>query len=747
MKYKKTLLSSFISTLAILSTSQTLHAASTTDQAPKKRSALMEEVMVTAQKKAIAESAQDVPVAISAYSGDKVEAMFATNISDIGLTSPNVSLTPLFPGVGNFSIRGMGTGGQSIPSSDPAVGIVVDGISYGTIYGVLFDVFDLESIEILRGPQGTLFGRNVTGGVVSVRTSRPTDEFQGKIKATLGSHDTRDLMATVSGPLNDSWSAKLAVLAKDHGDYWDYEFQSGGIGKSETLVIRPALKYSGQGWDMTAIAEYGDIDSDGTALRNFWVDGVERGRYSDNQSTQDEDGLFDQEWTNLSLEANIDLWSGVVTTVVGFRELEQQQFFDIDGVPASDRFHFAPGTNMEQDQFSIESRWAGSISDTTYLTTGIYYFQQEYDYRERRFVANALDLKGSSNIQHDTFALFGQVNFALTDNLTLTLGGRYSQESKDADIGVIGDPNGVGDCQRVTSTPFDRSAGTFNDCAYAFSDSEDWSNFTPKLALDWRPNDNLLLYASYTRGFKSGGYNTRFTDTTLVTNPPLDLEPNSTPGPYDEEVVDAYEIGMKSDWMNGRIRLNVALFYNEYEDLQRTALSANGAQATLNAAGAEVQGVELETVILLTDTLIFEGSYGYLDTEYTEFDYLEAATGRAADNFQFTMVPDKTSSMALTHELDLGNGGRVASRISYVYVDKTVGDDFNRSQISQYELYNTSISYIDSSDALKITLYGRNLKDEIYANYANDLSGTSIATKATFLTPPRTYGVELSYRF
>lgn len=723
--------------------------AQQTDATPAKSKSkgvrsLIEEVLVTAQKKAVSESVQDVPIAISAYSGDKVEAMFATDISDVGLTAPNVSLTPLFPGVGNFSIRGMGTGGQSIPSSDPAVGIVVDGISYGTIYGVLFDVFDLESIEILRGPQGTLFGRNVTGGAVSLRTARPTDEFQGKVKATIGSHDTRNIMAAVSGPINDQWSAKLAVLSKDHGDYWDNEFIGGGQGQSESLVIRPAIRYSNDSFDITAIAEYGDLDSDGTALRNFWDSGVERAPYAKAESTQDEDGLLDQEWKSLTIEANKDIWGGVFTTVAGYRELKQYQDFDIDGVAGSDRFHFAPGTVLDQDQFSIESRWAGNITDTINLTTGVYYFEQEYQYNERRFVANALDMKGINNIQHQTAAVFGQVNIDLSDTITLTLGGRYSTEEKDAKIGVIGDPTATGDCATVTTLPFDRTPAKFKDCKYAFSDSESWQNFTPKVALDWQLADDLLLYASYTRGFRSGGYNTRFTDRTLVTTPD---NPNSTPGPYDEEVVDAYEAGIKSDWLDNNLRLNAAVFYNEFEDLQRTALSPNGAQATLNAAGANIQGIEIEIVALLTENLVLEGGFGYLDTEYTEFDYLEAATGKDAENFDFTMVPKKTSSLALTYDMSIGDLGSLMTRLSYVYADDTFGDDFNRAEISQYELYDASISFTNASENLKVSLYGRNLKDEVYANYANDLSGTSIATKSIFLAPPRTYGVEVTYQF
>ena len=223
--YGKSILAAAVS-LALFSSGQVL----------AKTNVLMEEVMVTAQKKSSAEAVQDVPIAISAYSGDKVEAMFAVTLTDIGTSSPNTSLAEqgTVPHTGNFIIRGMGTTGQSIPSSDPAVGVVQDGMPYGLIYGVVTDLFDLESIEILRGPQGTLFGRNVTGGAVVMRTTRPSDDFSGKVKATIGSHGQRDVSAVVTGPISDSVNGKIAVISKDRDGLWFNTTTGGHQGASET---------------------------------------------------------------------------------------------------------------------------------------------------------------------------------------------------------------------------------------------------------------------------------------------------------------------------------------------------------------------------------------------------------------------------------------------------------------------------------------------------------------------------------
>jgi iron complex outermembrane receptor protein len=707
-------------------------------------SSLLEEVMVTAQKKSTTEAAQDVPISISAYSGDKVEAMFAVNLTDVGLTAPNVNLTPLAtsPGVANFTIRGMGTVSQSIPSSDPAVGVVMDGISYGTIFGVNTDLFDLESLEVLRGPQGTLFGRNVTGGAIVMRSTRPGEEFEGKIKATVGSHSRKDIMALVSGPLNDNWGAKLAVLSKDRDGLWDYDDslnRSGRQGDAESLLIRPAIRYSNDSVEAILIAEYGDMEGEGAGTRNWEIDGVQiRDPYEASESTQGNIAESNLEWFNLMLETNWELWDGQLTTVLGYRDLEQQASSDIDGVFDQSRFEFGRGTGLDQEQTSLEVRWAGDVTDKISLTTGIYLFNQEYTYSERRFIVNAFDRRGVSTIEHATAGIFAQADYRLSNSLALTVGARYSQESKDAEIGVIGDPNAIGNCASQSGPPFDQSEVSLSDCVPALVDDESWSNFSPKIGLTWDVNEDVMAFASYSRGFRSGGYNVRFTDLSFVTP-----NPSSTPGPYNEEVVDAFELGIKSTLLDGRLRANLSLFHNQYDDLQRTALNANFTQEILNAATATIRGIEFDATYAVTDNLVLEASWGYLDPSYDEADFLTQTTGKSASSFDFTMVPENTRSAAATYDLALSDIGTLTWRLSYSFVDEMATDDFNRQRVSQYELYDASVKFTNSDENLTVSLFGRNLKDEVYFDFAFNLVGL----RSAFLTPPRTYGVELTYEF
>lgn len=710
-------------------------------------SSLLEEIVVTAQKKGFGESVQDVPISISAFSGDQVEAMFAANLTDIGLATPNASLTelPTFPGVANFVVRGMGTVGQSIPSADPAVGVSIDGVSLGTIYGVVTDLFDLEAIEVLRGPQGTLLGRNVTGGAITIRTTRPSDEFIGKVRIGAGNFGKADGSVLLSGPLNDNWGAKLAVLRKDRDGYFDAPNINGGgrVGASETTLIRPAISYRNDTFDATLIVENGSIDADGLAAITFEADGQQiLDPFADRITLQDQRGFSELDWTQVTLETNANLWGGKATGILGFRDLEQDGISDVDGFTGA-RFHFADGTGLEQDQASLELRWSGNVSDKINLTAGVYLFDQEYTYRERRILVDAVDRRGVSTIEHSTQGVFAQADIRLSDTMSLILGGRYTEEQKDAAIGVIGDPNAVGDCATVAPPLADEFPQALADCRPALVDDEDWSNFTPKIGVNWNISDDVLGFASFTRGFRSGGYNVRFTDLTFITTPD---NPNSTPGPYNEESVNAFELGVKSTLADGRVRLNASVFRNEFDDLQRTSLNAAGGQEILNAASGTIQGLELDTVIGITDNLVLQAGLGLTDASYDSFESAEAQTGLSASELDFVLAPKITFNAAATYDWTLSNESFVSGRLAFSYVDDAVSDDFNTVRNEAYDFIDASLTY-KNENGISVSLYGKNITDEVFYDFGTNFSTSVLAVRSFWLTPPRTYGVEVSYEF
>ena len=676
-------------------------------------------------------------MSVSAFSGDKVDAMFAVDLTDIGRHVPNANLAPVGTarGVANFVIRGMGTVGQSVPSADPAVGVVMDGISYGTIYGVVTDLFDLETIEVLRGPQGTLFGRNATAGVVSMRSRRPGEAFESRLRVTGGSHGRRSLAASFGGPLDDKWGAKLAVLHERHHGYWKNSQFDGRQGSARSLLVRPALTWSRGLFDAALILEYGKTQGDGAGLRTFEFAGEPLvDPYDSRDTAQHEKGNDDLEWVNAALEANWGLWDGELTAVVGFRDLEQRFSADLNGY-LENWVVFANGTGLESDQVSAELRWGGVPFGGISLTAGLYLFEQDYSYAERRILLNVTDRRGASSLKHATQGVFAQADIGLSEWLTLTLGGRYTWEGKDAEIGLIGDPAATGDCA-TRGAPFEIGRPRLGDCRAVLQDGEDWSNFSPRVGLTWDIGDDLLAFASYSRGFRSGGYNVRFTDLSYVTATPL-----STPGPYDEEVVDAFEIGLKSTLLDGHARFNVSLFHNDYDDLQRTIVDEAGVQEILNAAQATIRGLEVEAMLALGERWVFEVSAGLLDARYDEFEAVTRTTGKPASSLGFTMAPDVTANLAATYDMHLPGGNALIWRVSWSYVSEVWADDRNTIQAKEYSLVDASMTFMDEPGRWKLALFGRNLTDEVYFH----LGGTVLQARSYFLTPPRTWGFELTW--
>jgi len=231
---------------------------------------------------------------------------------------------------------------------------------------------------------------------------------------------------------------------------------------------------------------------------------------------------------------------------------------------------------------------------------------------------------------------------------------------------------------------------------------------------------------------------------TFITTP---SNPASTPGPYNEEVVDAYELGIKATLFGGRSRINAAVFNNIYDDLQRTALNASGGQEILNAASATIRGLEVDATIALTDSFVLQAGFGLLDAEYDDFATAEAATGLPADKLKFVLVPDVTYNLAATYDLDVGAESVLSGRVAYTYVDKTYSDDFNQAEQKAYDLIDASLTYTVGNTGLKLALFGKNLTDEVYYDFGTNFSTSVIGVQSFWLTPPRTYGLEATYEF
>lgn len=686
---------------------------------------VLPEILVTSSKKAEGEKAQDVPAAISAYTGEIIEENFAVDLTDVGEPAPNVKFNDLgtFPNTASFFIRGMGVS-SSIPSDEPAVGIFVDGMYLGMNIGSLVDMFDVETVEVMRGPQGTLFGRNVTGGAVLIRHRRPTGEFNIRGQSTVGTQHLVEQKLVVEGPLTDSLAGKLGIVYRDKDGYFDnLAVPDDDIGDGTTALLRPMLTWkSRQDLEITLIGEFSKFDGDGVPVRSL-ADKVffTPSPGNDHDLATDLMPRNDYHIEQVVVDINWDIGPGKLTSITGWRQITLHEEVDADGT-GNPVFHIH-STTVEQDQFSEELLYAIAPNDRTELTTGISFFTQNILNESVRDIRNgSTQIAMRGKMDHTSLGFFSQADFDLLESLTLTLGGRYTWEDKKAYVGSFGG-----------SVSLD-----LNEYTYDFIDDDNWNFISGHAGLNWRATEHALLYGSWTRSFRSGGYNIR------------NALPAS-PGPYDEEKVDAFEIGLKADWLEGRLRTNLAGFYNMYNDLQRTVLTPSISQEKLNAADATIVGFEAELSFLPTHYLQIDASLGYVDASYDSYEGLDVDGDKIpdpdlAEDLDFALVPEWTAYLGgvCYAPLSWDLGGNLELRASASYTNRYALTEENKLFQESYTLVNASVSYVFPNEKVKFSVFGRNLLDERYTYFGASASFFDVESS---VQPGATGGVALSFEF
>lgn len=728
----------------------------------------IEEVVITSQKRAAGISVQDVPIAVTAVNEALIAKTFAVDISDIGRLAPGAMLAPssTFASFPNFFVRGIGISG-STRSLDPAVGIFVDGMYLGFPVGTVVDVFDRESIEVLRGPQGTIFGRNVTGGAVNIRTRRPDGEFGIRAELLAGNYNRLDASFSIEGPLlKDKLAAKVAVMSRNRDGYWEdnnggtvnLAINPAGMPSTPTgtkpdvdmLIVRPMLRFTPtDSVDFTVIGEYVKDESGTANSRNIVNTVVGRRPQTIHGYTPPADpyeinhnliGYNDVDVKSLVGELNWDLGHGVVTSVTGFRDLTYKSSTDFDGTPFT-IFHF-PDNSESADQRSQELRYASKFSDRYEFVVGAFYFDQSYFVGERRQIitgmgladAGLIDRAQIAAVDHDNLSFFAEANVKLGAAWEVTVGGRHSKEEKTARFAALG------------SCSLD-----FVTCSNVLSRNNSWSDFTPKIAVKYNFSDDTMVYLSRTEGFRSGTFDARANT--------VDSFLNSSPRP---ETVEAYELGFKTTLNDGRLRFNAALYESDYTDIQRLALEdvpltvdpTGRLQRLINAASATIRGVELEMSAIVAEGFKIDASIGYVDAGYDEFSGFDAdgvpgynplTDPAAARAKKFERVPELTYNVAASYDRPLAAGGELGFRVSYNWTDEYFNDALNSRIIRQpaYGLIDASVNYTNEKGNLQVSLFGRNLADEEYFDFALD----NALTTQTWGGMPRTYGVRLTYSY
>ncbi len=695
--------------------------------APAKEVTHLRDILVTAQKRE--QLIQDVSLPITAFDADQLDTLKVRDLGDLTVGIPNVGLDEIGTsrGTANFSIRGLGIN-SSIPTIDPTVGVFVDGVYMGTNAMVLYDAFDLEGIEVLRGPQGVLFGRNVVGGAVLLNTKAPTDQYEARLRSAVeggGKAPNMYVSGTLNAPLTDTLRARFTIYSNQDQGWFENEYDDRAFGAQDTLMLRPV--FSWQPTDTLSLTlryEYQDRDGDGAAVQNT----VRFDRRSHDFSVNN-DGFLDTRIHILStrLDWTVPLGNGTVTNIFGWRDAQADALSSMDELASTTALRNLE-TLLRAEQFSNELRYTGVFFDRLQLVTGLYYFTNASDYHERRKLAD--DPPGRARVQNggglydvDTLGVFMAGDYDLTDWLTLNAGLRFSYEAKEVDVTTIA--LDLTTCNIVHGPA----------CPSDFRDTETWTSLSPKVGLSYRYDDDTLLYAHWTRGFRSGGYNLRNT------------HPDIGPGPFDEEQVDNYELGFKST-IGARARLSGALFFSQVEDMQREVafgLPDGGfAQVVRNTADTDIFGLELEGSLMLTQDLMLRAAMGYIDTEYTEVKFdlnRDNAVDRKDKALEPPRAPTWTYSLGLLHTLDIGSRHRLVSRVNYAYRDKEYNTDRNLGFNRQLKLLKAGVDLHVNDSQWVVSVYGKNLLGQV-KHGINGLGGAFSP-----LAKGRVYGLELTYYF
>lgn len=712
------------------------------------------EILVTAQRRS--ESVQDVPIAISAFNSDMVEASGSTNITSLNGLAPNVVLQTqgLVANVPMISIRGMNTSDPD-PNADPKVSTIIDGVYIPFVSSTMLDLFDVERIEILKGPQGVLFGKNNLAGTLNVISSRPTDDFGGEARVSFGSFGLKQFRGKLNSGrfADDALAAKVAVNFRDYDGYSRNVITGNRLNGANVKSVRGALEYDrGGSLDSTLILDWLKQKTTGPAPHVLDNGDPNWDLLPDEVKTDVRKAavLFDP-FANTksyggSWNSNLDVGWGTISAVLGYRHLDYVTRGDFDGLITP-----APQLDVTRD-FSGESksgelRYVSPAGEPVDFVVGVYYQTDQWRQFNTVLANPTTTTLAQLNQDTESYAVFALVNAHPADGLTLSVGGRYSHDSKDYDIASQVFVNG----NQISSFTSNLKAK--------------WAEFTPRLTVNYELSPDAMIYANYSQGYKAGGFNSRGTIPENI-------------GPYNPERVTAYEIGIKSDLFDRLLRLNVAGFVNKYRDLQSSVTRMGAVRAeniTTNIAAAKISGFEIESLLRPAPGLTIGANLAYLDARYTDFcaDTNGVFTNGAPEPGQcapavpilINGVPNGTFAVPTDSSgLDLANAPEWSGSLSIDYAipvsfgevklrgDARYSSRFNtwgRSNLPGYYrdevvLLNASIAVAGEDERWKITLYGTNLSDQDVISGATNAGATPISQ---FYQAPREFGVDFSFKF
>jgi iron complex outermembrane recepter protein len=735
-------------------------AATISYQAPVIAQSLLEEVIVTARRRE--ENLQQVPVAITAFTAADIEARNIENTEDLNVLLPNVDIRGggVSNGTSSFAVRGI-----------PGIARYMDGVVMGTTIAGLESIVELERIEVLRGPQGTYFGKNAIGGAIQYVTQKPRDEFGARIRLTVGEYNRTDIIANIDIPLGDTVRTKVTAAQLKRDGYVNSTVVSESFGAQNDQIVRAMLQWdpsdtfsglftlssSRTDTNMQAAVLFDAVDNAGFGrnlpgtytLAGFpftdelYAYGLKK-EWKSAASYQGPGSVIDID--SLTMDLSWDISDSItLRSITNKREVSRGSMADSDATfyHAFDWWYYD-----ELEEETQEFQLLGS-GDRFEWVVGLYYNQSDLSETTRFW--QAVELEGlcggnpvplppaicpnlSFNSQRtisEDNAIFAEVSFDLTDQLSLTLGARVSNEDFKGESYTPLEP--MGDPQTPNFNIDNRVIRTVNGVPVIFDASFDAT--TPRIALQYQFTDSIMGYVSYSEGFNAGGVNPRFEPTL----------PNNGILPYDGEVLGNFEIGVRSDLLDGRLRLNATYFDGTWEDIQVAEVLVISTTTTTNAGEAEISGLEIEGEFRATDNFTVNFAFGTLDTAYT--DVGQATT--ISVNSRFPFAPDSSYSIGLQWDNRLRNGGSVTTRLDYGWMDdfETFRDDrfvsFGGAN-DAYGLASGRVTYTPAEGNWDLSFFGTNLTDEFYR--MGGFNAILAGVDQGYVGRPREVGMTLSLR-
>jgi len=696
----------------------------------------LEEVIVTAEKRET--SLQDTPISIAAFSENDLVRLRITNLHDIANEVPNLDIrqTTNSSAGARVTIRGIGSN-DHVVTLDGAVGMYMDGVYIARNTGLALEMTDLERIEVLRGPQGTLWGRNTTGGAISLISKKPSGEFEVKQSVDVGNYDYVRSNTQVDLPLTESLSGKLSLLYKNKSGWVENENGPGhDFGDGEDKGLRAALRWIPRS-DITVDYAYDYAESDFTSAYyqnstpfNAVFSSVPF--YESRQDKTTSTARYESSDFRIyghSLTAEWDVNDQVtLKSISAYRNMTQNNYTDNGANPVSPRIFSNDPFDVDQDQYSQEIQFLGSaLDDTLQYTLGLYYFTEKASEYNADFIAlgvgggTFLEVQVSDReleAQNSAAAAFGEATWTpevLDRKLHLTAGLRYSADEREIDLR-----------QTILSAQA----------------KENWDNVSPTVVVAYDIAEASNVYFKYVEGYRTGGFNGRA------------LRTETAATPVDEETLSSYELGLKSEWLDQRLRVNTAVFQSDYNDIQLSLIDVDGPPGSIlriNAGKAKISGLEIDVTAALTEGLQLRVGYAYLDYEFN--DVIDPDTGEdITDDFLPVGAPKNSFNADLQYNFEPMSWGDLSADLNYAWRDKreigTTASDAG-PPLDSYGVWNARLSLggiqVSDSGQLGVALWVQNFTDEEI-----QMDGFKLPTTDSTLVQyaePRTFGLHFMYTY